>query len=163
MSTSTGNQGDPCDWLGGPCNEGLFCNAPGCTAGSCQPTLTPEQQQQHLDAQCGCDGISYFNPSVAESKAMSLAHPGPCGENEAIACDKMTPCPGDLHCNLRIQNLSQCFFSPGAKFTCWAVPNECDPKSALGHSCASVLPNDCDDICSLIKSKDAWYEDIGCK
>jgi len=149
--------------MGPPCNEGLFCNAPGCQAGSCQPILPPDQQQQHLDVQCGCDGVNYFNPSMAESRAMSISHGGRCGEDQAIICDKMSPCPGGLHCNLKVKDLGQCFFSPGSKFACWAVPDNCDPNSTLGHSCAKVLPNDCGDICSLIKSPDAWYDDPGCK
>ncbi|MCA9619791.1 MAG: hypothetical protein KC731_12280 [Myxococcales bacterium] len=152
-----GTLGSPCTWGGAPCNSGLYCYSTNCGAGTCTPILTIGAQQKNLAPVCGCDGVTYFNASIAQSRAMSESHLGACSSVEDVACSSQSPCAAGLFCNRGVTTASQCSMASGR---CWGVPFACDTLGAAGRGCGA--PMLCADICSLIQSQNPWTEDLTC-
>ncbi len=147
--------GAPCTWDGAPCDPNLYCQAEGCGAGTCQPVIPQTAQEKQFAPICGCDGINYFNPSIAASFGMSIAHGDRCTENEQIGCHKTNnPCAQGYFCNRTVASLPACMLSPIHTGECWAVPLSCDPNGPQAKACANSL---CYDLCSLIQSENPWY------
>jgi len=147
--------GVPCTWGGPPCDPDLYCQAEGCGEGTCQPVLDPSAQTPAHAPVCGCDGISYFNPSIAASFGVAVAHGDPCEENEQVACHKDdNPCPDGRFCTRRVATVAGCLLTPNQGGVCWGVPINCDPGGPKANACANSL---CYDICSLIQGQNPWY------
>lgn len=158
---SGGALGDPCTHGMGTCNQGLYCNALGCGAGTCALPLSPAAQSKLFNPVCGCNGVSYYNATIAESKSAAVSHAGECTSLEAIACNKVNmPCGTGLACNALVANLQSCPPSPNVIVpgTCWGVPIACDPAGPQARGCGGM----CADTCSLIQGQNAWYDDLTC-
>ncbi len=148
-------QGAPCSWTGPPCDEALYCQAKGCGEGTCQPILSETGQEQGLTPVCGCDGISYFNQSIAASFGMAVAHDERCTDSEGVTCHKdNSPCPAGYFCSRRVAGVANCLLSPNQDGQCWAVPKTCDPEGPKDNACANSL---CYPICELMKGENGWY------
>jgi hypothetical protein len=106
---------------------------------------------------CGCDGVSYYNDSIAATHGMSVAHAGRCEQSEVKTCSNQMPCGPGLFCSRQVEGLISCSsFSPGQ---CWGVPVACDPNGPKARACLGVA---CADMCSLIQSQNHWYPDPAC-
>jgi hypothetical protein len=118
-------------------------------------------QAKNLDPVCGCNGITYFNPSIAESAAMSVSAAGSCNDQVAIACSKSSLCPAGSFCNMQVPGTVDCFLGgTNPTGTCWATPTACDPAGPKGRGCSP--PSFCADVCSLIQSQNTWHADLLC-
>jgi hypothetical protein len=149
-----------CSWGGFACDEGFFCNAPGCGVGQCEPILPPESQLAHLEAVCGCDGVTAYNPTLAASRGVAVKHPGACAAEEHVACDTMmAACPEGLACNVQMPDAASCFLGNTTAGSCWALPPACEMQPR-GRACAP--PAFCSSVCSMMQTHVAWYEDVSC-
>lgn len=157
---SNGELGDPCVWGTDGCISGLYCQASGCGAGTCQPPLNLAAQTQIYDPVCGCDGVHYFNATIAESRSMAISHAGVCTANEEVACDKVaTPCAGGLSCSIAVADAASC--APLTAGVCWGAPITCGTGQPLARGCVAM--GDCANKCALIRSQNAWHEDASCQ
>jgi hypothetical protein len=155
---SGGAGGDvPCAF-GMDCGPGSYCDAPGCGMGLCKPLLPVAQESAKHEPRCGCDGVIYWNETVAQSHGMSIAHEGECGLFEDVDCSNVMPCPQGAACNQQVNSTFECQFAFGG--TCWALPATCDPGEPHGLGC---LSNQCVDQCTLIKGQGAWYTTMMCQ
>ncbi|MBW2453209.1 MAG: hypothetical protein JRI68_01810 [Deltaproteobacteria bacterium] len=147
--------GAPCTWGGSPCDQDLYCLAMGCGDGTCQPVVSETGQQQDLTPVCGCDGITYFNTSIAASFGMAVAHGEACTNSEWVLCHKdNSPCPAGYFCSRRVASVAGCILSPNQDGQCWAVQATCDPNGPKDNACGNSL---CYPICELIKTENGWF------
>lgn len=155
-----GMKDEPCDWQGAPCAAGLYCLAPGCKTGTCQPLGGPSSTPPPLQPVCGCDGITYFDASTAAQAGQSLAYSEGCKVNEATACSEQTPCPAGTYCSRRVGNAGGCFMAD--KGTCWALPSDCSEGAKIkGRQCFSPGIQ-CKGFCELLKEQKGYYIDSFC-
>jgi len=147
--------GDPCA-LGDDCGGTiLYCEAPGCVSGTCQPRPPAAGLSPDPDPVCGCDGITYWSPDVAASKGQSVAAPGACAM--PIVCGPNMPCPAGKKCNRPVADSLSC--DPGALGECWATALSCPLDGPKARGCVSSA---CELQCSLVQSENPWFEDAGC-
>jgi hypothetical protein len=154
--------GSACQW--GPnstCGDGLYCKAPGCGMGTCQPIGNVEQDPKA--PVCGCDGVTYWNDSIAASHGMAVSSAGECGPAATKTCGGFggIQCPAGAFCNYKAPNKLGCGVAD-AGGACWAVPKICGGGIGFGpntRECNAVL---CKDECELIKSEVVWYVDNTC-
>jgi len=156
-----GGQGTPCMHGGAACDSGLYCDAMGCGAGTCEPVLAIAAQTKEHAPVCGCNGITFFNPSLAEVAGMAVSHGGACTSQEGVACNKLnTPCPQGLVCNSEVADQVACVPVTQASGLCWGVPIGCDPNGVVrGRGCINTT---CSDVCSLIQGQNPWHSDSTC-
>jgi len=165
----------PCTWSANAntCGPGQYCstkpNQNGCAMGVCAPI--PAMETNTKAPVCGCDGITYWNESVAAKHGMSIRRAvGECpigvgptpGPGSAVQCDTpiMGPCRPGASCNHRVANKGQCQNDITRPNTCWQLPAQCPlslPAPQLtSRACESLT---CTDECNLIKLQTKWYED----
>lgn len=155
-----GGMGSPCTHGGAPCDPGFYCDAVGCGTGSCQPVREVAQQTKNYAPSCGCNGVTYFNGSLAEVAGMAVSHSGVCTPQEGIACTKQNLCPSGLACNAEVANQAACVPVLQAAGFCWDVPVGCDPNGTVrGRGCLNGI---CADRCSLIQGQNPWHPDATC-
>jgi hypothetical protein len=136
----------------GGCDPGFYCNAPGCGAGFCAPKPGPAQQQKDQALVCGCDGVTYWNESIAAYQGVAVQAMGACPAGSGIACSQAMPCPSGLRCNRKATSEPACSATPDGE--CWGVPIACDPIGPQGHACSNMA---CATECTLIQSQNPWY------
>ena len=160
---SGGNVGDNCTYGLAECNQGLFCNAPGCNSGTCQvPLPVPSQIKDYVPV-CGCDGVNYYNSTISASFGIPTDHAGVCTTLEEVSCTKMgSPCTAGLFCSAEVANAGACPQSPSdvVQGVCWGVPVACDTNGPKGRGCGAGAQ--CADTCSLIQSQNGWHADATC-
>jgi hypothetical protein len=158
-TTGTGG-GDPCHWKNGLdlCGAGFFCNAQGCGDGFCAPVPTAETQNRF--PVCGCDGVSYWNDTVAASHGMAVQGVGACAPPKTCGGVTGATCPAGAHCALHLADTSTCGGAdlPG---TCWAVPKVC-PTLLSGWHTRRCGASACAGECDLIAADALFYDDTGC-
>lgn len=143
--------GAQCNWNDpNLCPVGTYCNALGCAEGTCTPFPNPGINKNPV---CGCDGITYWNASVAGSQGMSAKSAGEC--TPGIFCGGIAgiECPAG-HCNYELPDALGCDISH-ATGTCWIVPSSCSGIGFGPNTRACDSPS-CTDQCKLISSQ-AWY------
>lgn len=142
----------------GACPAGYFCDAPGCSKGTCKPTPTGESQSRA--PACGCDGVTYWNASVAARHEMSVLAGGECKAPKACGGFAGLTCPAGSTCNYRLPNKATCSVADYGG-TCWAIPASC-PPIVIGSQSRACGSASCTDECNLIKLQTPWYADSSC-
>jgi len=151
----TGGEGETCVFGGAPCAQGLFCDAPGCTNGTCQKIPPASSQTSDHAPQCGCNGITYWNASVAKTAGMAVSHAGACSPQEFVKCTAAMPCPAGTYCNNQVDNIVGCTLQPAANPSCWGLPNTCDDQKPQAMACFGAPF--CSGLCSIIKGQGKYY------
>lgn len=157
-----GSSGGPCQWsLSNPCADGFYCKAPGCGMGTCQPIVQTEIGDRM--PVCGCDGVTYWNDSIAASHGMAVSGPGECVPPAAVFCGGFggIQCPAGASCNYEVPNKAGCGIADGGGY-CWGMPKMCGGGIGFGpitRECGAAV---CKDECELIKSELPWYVDNTC-
>ncbi|MFO0567145.1 MAG: hypothetical protein U0263_15860 [Polyangiaceae bacterium] len=150
--------GQACTWGGAACPGGQYCNAPGCASGKCEPIPAETNTKS---AVCGCDGVTYWNASVAGHASMSVKGSGECGQG-AKSCGGIAglPCPASTFCNYNVASAAMCNVSDsGGK--CWGMPATC-PSILIGPQMRACKASTCSSECELIKKQSVWYNDNTC-
>jgi hypothetical protein len=151
--------GQACNWGGvAACPSGQYCNAPGCGAGQCVPLPAETDTKSPV---CGCDGVTYWNASVAGHAAMSVNGSGACTTG-AKTCGGLlgSLCPTNTFCNYAVSSATQCNASDLGG-SCWGMPAKC-PQILIGPQTRACKATTCTSECELIKSGKVWYTDNTC-
>lgn len=152
---------EPCTW--GPvntCGAGKYCNAVGCKVkGQCVPVAAGSTETSASVPVCGCDGVTYWNASVAATHGASIWKKGACTGNDALPCST-TPavaCPATTSCNLEAKSLAECMTPVTG--TCWGLPTTCPGGAIVGRDAKSCTAATCIGECAAIKGGAPWYTD----
>ncbi len=160
-----GGGGNSCQWSpsANPCGNGMYCDAPGCGAGTCVALGTTDDPQKV--AVCGCDNVSYWNEATAAQHGMSVAGNGPCSQPVFCGGIATLPCPMSQHyCSYALVNQQGCNISdPGG--SCWGLPKTC-PQIMIGGTwrrCIDGPGDPCYQECESIKLQQrVWPDQQGC-
>lgn len=146
-----------CTWspTANPCAAGMYCKTDNkCGKGTCVPI--PAAEANNRAPVCGCDGVTYWNASVAAKHGMSLLKNNGCG-NDSIECGGLAGpnCPNGAVCNYRVGGEQACKITDVTGL-CWMPPATC-PTISLTNKGVACSGGGCDDDCKLIKSGAPWY------
>lgn len=157
----TGNPGEPCVWdpAENPCPAGQYCDAMNCSMGHCAPI--GDGGDASFSPACGCDGMTYWNASLAASRGMAVLQAGQCEQPNVATCGGFAGvvCPEGGICNFQITDESWCDgFDLGG--TCWVLPDQCDPGGQPGvWSCGAA---GCASLCEILPTGDLWFVEPAC-
>jgi hypothetical protein len=149
--------GEPCTWaVVDPCGPGLYCNAPGCGAGVCEPVGSGAEDDSRAPV-CGCDHVTYWNASVAGSFGVAVESGVECASGMGPTCGGYggDACPIGLSCNMGSASCYQT--EPMGR--CWGMPSTCGdgaPKST--RACDATCATECEQI----KAEKIWSYDNTC-
>ncbi len=168
--SGTGGQGGtasmPCQWSADsdPCPAGSYCKANDCVSGTCKKKLSKVVDLKRAIL-CGCDGITYWSPDVAQYYGASVASDGECPLAKRKHCGGMAalkcPKPGEHSCNQRREQKLLCN-ATDIVGDCWGLPPEC-PDAVVGATWRPCDGGDCLLQCAAVKSELAYYEDGSCE
>lgn len=148
-----GGNGAACTWPDG-CAPGFYCDAPGCGVGACVMKSNPASASKDKAPVCGCDGITYWNTSLAQVHGAALVGAGTCAA--PLTCDGVFPCVQGARCRREVADAASCGSGDG---TCWQVPMVCAIDGPMGHACSN---GQCATECALIQSGNPFYVDAAC-
>jgi len=150
--------GQACTWGSSTCPNGQYCEAPGCGAGTC---VNVPAETNNKSAVCGCDGVTYWNASVAAHNSMSVKGTGACTTG-AKTCGGIAglKCPTGTFCSYNVSGSNMCNVSDIAG-SCWGMPATC-PTILIGPSTRACKATTCSPECQLIKAGSTWYTDNTC-
>jgi hypothetical protein len=113
-----------------------------------------------LSPQCGCDGNTYWNESVAHFVGVPLKSSGQCASGDQAVCGGVSTaaCPNGGSCDISVKNKTSCL--PTAQGACWNLPTAC-PIGATVRS-RGCVSGTCTDACTAIRSGAEWYDDGSC-
>ena len=133
------------------CAPGSYCNATGCSSsGVC--TKIPAEEGTPSPV-CGCNGVTYWNASVAAHAGVSVKASGEC--SVPVPCNMLKPCPTDTYCSKLVARANQCGPTPGV---CWGLPDVC-PQNILATTCSN---GKCEKSrCEIMKDGNTYYN-VGC-
>lgn len=144
---------DACTWSAttNPCGPGKYCYAPGCGQGSCVALGDAETTAQN--EQCGCDGVTYWNATVAAAHGMSLARKNACNGGAARECSLSKACPVGATCNVPLSGIADCLAPQKQVGTCWRTPATCPtPVGAAARSARVCGQLTCTSECGAVQS-----------
>jgi len=154
-----GATGTPCVWGQAPCEDGLFCNALGCGEGVCIAVPAEGRQRNPV---CGCDGMTYWNATVAARAGMSVSHSGECGALGTTCVMLAASCPNGAVCNLIAESSLACNVADRTG-RCWVLPSSCDTGTVgFGPTTRACGAATCEDECTLIRAETTFYADNTC-
>ena len=141
------------------CGVGRFCDAPACGPGRCVALGATSAQTPEKAPVCGCDGLTYWNASVALSNGASVRATGACPTPISCGGLSASPCPGTAVCRMQLSNVSQCQQSDRSG-ECWLLPSDCGHATSVNtRRCGEAT---CTDECTLTSLHQAWYVDPSC-
>jgi hypothetical protein len=158
---------EACVWskTSNSCGAGRYCKTDSCGQGVCAPVAAVEQQERA--PVCGCDGVTYWNISVANRIGTSIKSSGECGNTvHTMTCGGIASlrCPSYASCNYLVKTKDDCTISDVGG-TCWALPALC-PIPAVGfgprHRACSPAGGACAEECPLIRREETWYMNGNC-
>lgn len=154
-----------CAWTkdgSGGCPDGSYCDSPTCGPGVCVKKGQFEGAEK--TPQCGCDGVTYWNASIAKKKGMAIRTSGVCKVDSAAFCGGIAPigCPNGASCNMQVEKKAACNQSDG-QGTCWGLPTTCPIVVVGGNArpCGSDAVT-CATDCTAIRKGITWYQDNSC-
>lgn len=159
-ASSTGSGPGGCTWnpQSNPCGPKQFCEDPSCGQNNSKGICKPKPQENSDDKPvCGCNGITYWNESVAGAHGVPAPHIGACIDlSKGISCVLPTDCPANSGASCR-KAKSGCDGSVTGD--CWVLPSGCGGTSVKVQSC---LTNDCQPACEVIKTNTSYDPSQAC-
>jgi hypothetical protein len=128
--------------------------------GICKPAA-PEADTQ--DVVCGCDGITYWNPTVAQNFGTTVAAKNSCPQGGAGTkkCSGTVACGGSkTKCQKQVANVAACvnLNTPGV---CWRLPGTCPAvTNSTYHTCD--VTNPCTSLCKAIEKEQTYFSGAAC-
>jgi hypothetical protein len=149
-----------CRWgVAGACPAGQYCNALGCETGTCMPMPAEGSTKNPV---CGCDGLIYWNASVAANRGMSVRATGECAPARTCQGIASLECPGNVAvCNMKIVGSPTCI-GVDLGGACWVLPTSCPNDPGIGPRTRACSATTCKSECELIRAEQPWYDDNSC-
>lgn len=148
-----------CTVGGKECENDEYCAASDatCTKGVC--VQVPLGETNDLSPVCGCNGITYWNPSTAARAGVATKGTGACTTG-AKSCGGIAglPCPAPTFCNYEASDVVACNVSDFAG-VCWGMPPFC-PLPGLGSRVCGT--GKCTRPCEAIRAQERYYRDVSC-
>lgn len=141
----------------GQCGSGFYCKATACGLGTCAPAPAETSVRNPI---CGCDGVTYWNESVAQNHGVSTQTTGECKAGKTCGGIANLKCPTGANCNFKVASAGACGIAD-ASGDCWGLPAQC-PQIVIGPQTRACGKNVCAEECSLIKGGSVWYDDKSC-
>ncbi len=138
--------GTACTPSGTACPKGQYCNAPNCSTGTCAPIPAQTSAKSPV---CGCDGITYWNGTVAANAGISVSAKGACKPGKTCGGLIGAQCPSGTFCNYALTSAAMCAASDLAG-SCWGLPTKC-PTILIGPTTRACSAKVCASECDLIK------------
>ena len=139
------------------CAVGEYCKVSACAAAGGTCTKRPAVATA-LTPICGCDGVTYWNESVAASFGVNTKQDGACPATIAKKCnDTSLDCPDQRFCNRQVESALACTQPSGV---CWGIPQPCPTGGGRQRRCGAGTA--CATTCESIKSEKAFYSDNLC-
>lgn len=146
---------------------GEFCQKDACDAatGACKlKPLTCTGDDATFVPVCGCDGMTYYNPCVAEREAVNVATDGECTSNQATCTrsqggSSCSPARDRARC---YRPRTSCSGVSAANGVCWVLPDECPTEPQVNRYCAAVGGSGsprCAGLCELLDQDLAIWRD----
>ena len=153
-----GGGGQACTWGTTKCPTGQYCESSTCGAGTC--VAIPKETNGKTPV-CGCDGVTYWNVTVAANNQASVKGSGACSAG-GKTCGGLAglPCPTGTFCNYGVNSAVMCGVSDLGG-TCWGLPQQC-PTLGFGPNTRACKAATCTGECTLIKTGKTWYVDNTC-
>lgn len=129
----------------------------GAAKGVCKPKPAAPASFQPV---CGCDGITYWNATVAQNKGVTPNGAGECKPGKMCGGIANIQCPAGTKCNFKQANKGSCAISDPAG-VCWGLPTQC-PQILIGPQTRECLSNKCTEACAIIKLGLTYYDDNTC-
>jgi hypothetical protein len=153
-STSSSSGGVACE-RPQDCGKNQYCFFAACgTAGACRDVPAESDVKNPV---CGCDGVSYWNESIAAASSVSVRSSGPCAGAGAKTCalgQQEVACQGDARC-AAVATIC----TPTVSGVCWRIPSKCPKTDEIGRSCKD---GKCDTVCNLMEAHVAFTSGVGC-
>ncbi len=141
----------------GQCGPGFYCKATACGLGTCAPAPAETSTKTPI---CGCDGVTYWNETVAQNHGVSTQTTGECNPGKTCGGLANLKCPLGANCNFKQSSSGGCAISDPTG-TCWGLPAQC-PQIVIGPQTRQCNQQKCTEACALIKAGATWYDDNGC-
>jgi hypothetical protein len=109
---------------------------------------------------CGCDGVTYWNETVAGHAGVSVTAKGECKTGKTCGGLVGAQCPSGTFCNYALSSAAACAISDMAG-KCWGVPTKC-PTILIGPTTRACGGKACTGECELIKKQSGYYTDNTC-
>jgi hypothetical protein len=142
------------------CPSGQYCSVLDCgnATGTCIARATSLTNIE--SPVCGCDGVSYWNATLASAAGVSLSGtPGECPRGVAKTCMAKGGCGLDLVCDLEVTSIAQCAVASSSGI-CWAMPKDCPGNiSNDRHPCGAIGAGSCMNRCLAIKNQKEFFVD----
>ncbi|MBX3127467.1 MAG: hypothetical protein KF718_12165 [Polyangiaceae bacterium] len=138
-----------------PCASDQFCDALGCGVGVCKQKPA---EGAGLNPVCGCDGVTYYNATIAARRRVSVFTAGRCPALTAVTCGEAggVECDAGLYCSYELSGADKCAVQEKAGI-CWGLPANC----STANPTASLCDPSCLSVCAAIKTQKTWYDE-GC-
>jgi hypothetical protein len=131
--------------------------------GVCAPR--PPQADNYAPV-CGCDGVTYWNETIANGAGISRRADGACAPQTVgtARCGGIngTLCAGFRRCNYDVESSLSCAGAGNRLGTCWGLPDTCPPtQNPTMRRCGGG--GGCRGFCEAIKEQQPFYSDtINC-
>lgn len=170
-SSSTSSSGASGDVDAGPkpckrasptaCAPNELCKVMGCgEAGVCVPRPAPTDVYAPV---CGCDGVTYWNETIANAAGISARSSSPCPPNapSTARCGGLDNvlCEGFRRCNYQVSDVVACALPLPRSGTCWGLPEDCPKAVETIRRCGS---GGCKTLCEAIDAQEGFYVDATC-
>lgn len=143
------------------CESGFYCaaNDSTCTRGTCASKTGGVSLA--LSAVCGCDGITYWNETVASHEGVAVKNRVACAVTTAKVCGGFVglSCPAGSFCNYEVRGDLSCNTSD-SDGTCWALPSVCPLVGQPSRKCGPS--GSCTGQCDVIRKQESYYRDLSC-
>lgn len=139
------------------CGVGFYCDAPGCGLGTCKPAPAETSTKTPI---CGCDGVTYWNATVAQNHGVTPQSAGACQPSKTCGGFANIKCPAGTKCNFKQPNQQGCQISDPTG-ECWGLPAQC-PQIVIGPQQRECGSQKCTEECAVIKSGVTWFSDNTC-
>jgi hypothetical protein len=134
----------------GDCASDEYCALTNCAPGTgvCTPRPAESNTDLRIDL-CGCDGLFYWNETIAGSRGESVQdrciHVTPCGGAAN------TKCPAGSYC----QYPGSCDSTIAQDGRCWALPTTCETIVGSWSECGAEAgaPATCTNLCVVTKNE----------
>jgi hypothetical protein len=140
-----------------PCGDGFYCEASGCNvAGTCKARPA---EVAALAPVCGCDGVTYWNASVANANGVTISQTGECSAimPNLKRCGDLIACPntGRVRCQREANTKATCVANLGG--VCWGLPKTCPPTAGTMSKARDCGNDKCLGFCEAIDKQSPYY------